>query len=451
MCAQILPFRTSTPALATAIGHFIRIGSAHRKLADLHVASGFPATRIVVEASRVDRQNDLIAVMRDAGAEIVLDTEAAKLASLAKFAGHSRRAPWALPPNDGPLGPERFQPHTFDDVLGQIARFAVAKKFDAVFAPAHFISDPSYRDWVKAAHEACIRFRETLDREGGANIAIDYPVIVTHAELNNADIRAELITSLASLPIENVWVRASCLDASPGPLTITRYLNAISHFHNLGKPIFADHLGGLTGLAALAFGTVSGIAHGIIERERFDASDWHKAPPPRADDASFGRAVRISIPGLNRSATLKELELLATAKGGRRMVGCGDPTCRPCGYPEMTNDPRRHVEFQAFKAIDRLEGVPDLRREHFFLNGPMTEADRIGRQLRGLKLPAAEAAKYGINPTELMKRLGDHSRKLEQLLSVFERRHESRGDDSHRARPVKSRSPRRRATREERP
>src|SRR5271168_488962 len=105
MSAQILPFPTVSTALASPIALHIRLGAAHQKLAALHAASRFPATRVVVEASRVARQAELVHAMQDAGTAIVLDTEAAELAVPAKFAGNARHAPWALPSVDGLLGP----------------------------------------------------------------------------------------------------------------------------------------------------------------------------------------------------------------------------------------------------------------------------------------------------------------------------------------------------------
>jgi len=92
-------------------------------LSGLHAASRFPATPVDFETSRINNQRKLRTAMREAGTEIVLDSEAAELAVAAKFAGHSRRAPWAL--REGTLGPDHYQSGSESDVIGQIARFAV--------------------------------------------------------------------------------------------------------------------------------------------------------------------------------------------------------------------------------------------------------------------------------------------------------------------------------------
>jgi hypothetical protein len=437
--AQVLPFPNVGGAAVSPIDCFIRVGEAHRKLADLYAAGRLPARRIVIDASRHRHQRELITALRDAGAEVVLDTEIAELASRAKCAGHSRNAPWA--PGDGrPLGPDYFQESSpSSDVIGSIARFAITERFDTVLAPTHFLGDPTYDNWLDVDRRACQRLRRALDSEGGSHITIDYPLILPHVMLNDTAARGAIVASLADLPVENVWFRASGLGPDAGPLTLRRYLLAISALHNLGKPVIADYLGGLTSLASLAFGVVSGLSHGIGERERFDAGGWHKSPPPRDDDAEFGRTVRVSIPGVGRSATLNELDVLASARGGRRLVACGDPGCCLHGYSDMISDPRRHSANQLFKAISDLERVPDLRRETYFLEGPMTDADRLARQIRLLRPSIAEANRRKVDLGALMKRFEEHSHRLGQTLTMLEDLHQLRGDEGPRVIPLRAR------------
>jgi hypothetical protein len=278
--------------------------------------------------------------------------------------------------------------------------------------------------------------RDALDREGGRDIAIDYPVIAPHTRLNSDAFRGALMGIIVDLPVDNVWIRASGLGADAGPLTMKRYLSAMAGLHNMGKPVIADQLGGLPGLVAMAFGAVSGVANGIGERERFDGRGWYQPPPVRKDDERFGRAVRIGIPGLGRSATIKELELLATARGGRKLVACGDRRCCPHGLKDMIDDPRRHAAYQAFSSVQALENIPHLSREHYLLNGPIAEADRLARGIKRLKPSDAEAALREIDLPRLMKRFHDHSRKVEKLRTTLERIHETRSDETPRARPV---------------
>jgi hypothetical protein len=93
MAAQILPLPKPATGVASPLACFVRVGEAHRRLADLHAAGHLPARQVVIEASRFRYQRELISALRESGVEIVLDTEAAELAAPAKFAGHSHRAP----------------------------------------------------------------------------------------------------------------------------------------------------------------------------------------------------------------------------------------------------------------------------------------------------------------------------------------------------------------------
>ena len=435
MDKTVVPF----PRVASArspLAHFIRIGEAHKKLADLHASGRLPIEKAVFEASRLRHQRELVAILQAADVEIVLDTEAAELAAPAKCTGHSRYAPWALRNQGTPLGPEYFNSHARSDVIGQIARFAVLHNVDTVLAPTHYLAGTEFSKWIAVDSQACLLLRKALDQEGGHHIAIDYPIITPHTNLNHSQFRVSIAEITADLPVDNIWIRASGLGSDSGPQTMNRYLSAMRAFHNFGKPVIADQLGGLPGLIAMAFGAISGTAHGIGERERFDARTWHKPPPKRKDGSKFGRTVRIGISGLGKSVTIKELELLATAKGGRKLVVCGERLCCQHGMKDTIADPRRHAAYQAFKQVRELEQIPPLNRERYFLNGPMAEADRLARTIKRLKPSVEEARLRDIDLHKLMKRYHDHSRKLEQLRITLERVHETINEETPRARPI---------------
>ena len=439
--AQILPFPKPGAATLTPVSCFVRIGEAHRQLSSLHAAGHLPARHAVVDASRLRHQSEIVGAMREAGTQIVLDTEAAELAAPAKCAGHARRAPWAR--EDGrPLGPEDFRGEALTKLLAQMAQFAVENGIHTVLAPTHFLGDPTFSDWLTVDRETCVAFRQALDREGGRNIVIDYPVIIPNTMLNDPSARGGLISALEDLPVANVWIRASGFGADAGPLAAKRFLMAVSGLHNLGKPIVADYAGGLVGQAALAFGAVSGIGRGISERERFDAREWHK-PPPRDEDGGggFGRTTRFSIPDLHRSVTLPEMDVLSSARGGKRVCGCGDRSCCQNGYTDMLTEHRGHASRQMFRSIEAIEKVPDLLRESSFLDGQMASAQRKAREVKGLRPSAAEAERHRIDLDDLMKRMTAHSQKIDKLRASLENLHETRGNDAPRARPIKTFNP----------
>ena len=352
----------------------------------------------------------------------MLDTKATELAAPARFGGLARGAPWSASGDRGPLGPEHFKRRASSDVIGQMARFAVQHQVQAVLAPGHFLREGSRSPWFAVDRGACVALRAALDREGGGEIAIDYALILPHTALNEPGVRGDIVAGLEGLPFDNLWIRASGFGSDGAPATTARFIAALWGFNNLGKPVVADYLGGLVGLASIAFGAVCGVAHGIGERERFNARSWHKPPPIRSDE-SGGPAVRIAVPGLDKSLTIPELKLLAKARGGTRLVVCGDRDCCRNGLDDVVQNPRRHTAYQRFAQIRDVERTPDLSRERHFLDGEMTRVDRSARRIKELRT--------GEEP--MMRTLMGHSRRVERLRATLEHLHETCRDDHPRS------------------
>jgi hypothetical protein len=311
-------------------------------------------------------------------------------------------------------------------VIGQIARFAVEHRMHAVLSPGHYLREGTQSQWFKVDREACIALRAALDRAGGRNIGIDYELIVPHVALDDVEGRGQIVEMFKDLPFDNLWLRASGFGSDARPLTTRRYINSLSALHNLGKPIVADYLGGLIGLAAAYFGAISGFAEGVGERERFDAREWHKPPKVREEDEEFGRATRIAVPGLGRSLTLSDLRQLYDAKGGRRLIACADRNCCLHGFSDMVANPKRHGLYQRSLQIQEIEKTPNLNRAQHFLDGEMARADRLARQIKDLKL----------SDEKLADRMQAHSDRMEKLRSTLEHFHELRGNEGQRALPI---------------
>lgn len=410
MSAEIIQLQT-TQGVRTPIGHSIRTGeTAYKQLENLHAEGRLPATSVIIDASKARFQKEFIAALRDNGAEIILDTKAAELSTLGRFQGTAKGAPWALNEEGRPLNPADFDARANVDLYGRIARFAVEIGATAVMAPTHFLQEGATDSWLEVDRQTVAYLRNTLDREGGGHIAIDYPLIAPHTKVIDGEHRARLIQRIAGLPFDNLVLRLSGFGASSGPLTMKRTLLAIADLQQLGYPILLDHVGGLIATGAIAFGFVSGIAHGIGERERFDARDWHKPPKERDPDNPFGRATYIPVPGFDRSFKMKDLELIAGATGGRRLVSCQDRNCCPRGLVSMLDKPRAHLAYQRFQAMQRLFEAPDLRRAQHFLDTDMRDAERKAGDLARLKT--------GDDKTN--KALADGRKRIDTLARTFE-------------------------------
>ena len=198
------------------------------------LAGQFPVARVVVDAAAFKRQADFISALRTSGRELILDTNVAELSSVGRFEGAVREAPWANP--DGIITASNLVGANERNVLGAIARFAVANSLQRVLAPTHFLSGVSDL-WFETDLEATARLRALLDMEGGKGIALDYPVLLSNATLNDQAERKAIMSALRSSPAESIWLRISGFGAEATPAGIRKYITAAHDFHHVAKPI----------------------------------------------------------------------------------------------------------------------------------------------------------------------------------------------------------------------
>lgn len=443
MSAEIIPLMGKSPR--SPIAHYLRIGEqSHLQLEDLHAQGRLPIKRAVIDASRFRHQKKLVDLLRADGVELVLDTKAAELAEIGKFGGFARGAPWATLSEAAPLGPKFFLDEKFG-LFEMMAEFAVRHQFHAVLAPTHFLRSGPNDDWFGVDLIALGRLRKALDNAGGKDIAIDYSLIISHTLLRDEAARGALIDKLSRATFENLWIRASGFGSDATPPGARAYINSLSAFHNLGHPIVEDYLGGLVGLAGLAFGAASGFAHGVGERERFDAGTWHLEPKKADDDekSKGGRTKRVYVATIDRSLTEPELRALARARGGRRLLVCSDRDCCS-GLENMVENWRSHFLQQRVAQVKRIEGVPDLNREADFIERDLALADQQSRQIKDLSpvedelVPKANESRAEAKE-RLIKRLQKHAKRDEKLRTTLESLHVTRGTSVPRARPARFR------------
>ncbi len=402
------------------LAHFLRIGSSgHRKLEELLAAGQLPYSRFVADASAFNRQGELMNSLRAAGSELVLDTNVAELSVIGRFNGAAKGAPWADP--SGVLTEKHFRVSTgAEDLIGQIARFVVNNGITRVMAPAHLLSEAA-DPWLRTDLASCVALRRALDQEGGDHVSIDYPLMITNGALNDAAQRKAFLTSLGSMPIDSLWLRVSGFGANATAAGLRKYITASRDFHQLGLPIVADSVGGLCGLATLAFGAMSGIAHGVAEKERFDGSSWHKPPPPPDPDKKRGgNAHVVMLPGLDRLLKPAQADALLNASGGRRLLSCRDRACCPHGFDDTIKDPKGHFLRQRAAEYAALSAVPELLRTQHFLDTTLASADRSARQIAKLKLAdekLMEVTKHNAQRVDKMRVVLENLKVTEDLAS----------------------------------
>jgi hypothetical protein len=370
-------------------------------LETLLLSGKLPTNRLVLDASAFARQSDLFAALKTAGREISLDTNVAELSSIGRFAGAAKTAPWANPERvisrRDLLGNEAT-------VLSQIALFAVANGLNRVQAPSHFLAGGVKDPWFGIDLEACVRLRRLLDVEGGKDIAIDYPLMLTNAALNDPAERAAILPALSGLPINSVWLRVSGFGADATPAGIRKYISAMRDFRSLDVPLVSDGLGGMAGLAITAFGAASGLAHGAAEKERFDATTWNK---PRPERGSGGGGYTVLLPGVDRLLKREEAQTLIAAPHARRLLSCQDRSCCPSGFEDTLKDPKGHYLRQRKLQCEALSAVQDQLKPQHFLEKILAGAHRTARQVSKLKIADEKLGAALAKNALRLERMGD--------------------------------------------
>jgi len=198
--------------------------------------------------------------------------------------------------------------------------------------------------------------------------------------LKDANERRKLLQDVSSLPIENVWLRASGFGATATGAATRHFIEVVRDLHEIGRPLIADAVGGLSGLAAVAFGAVGAVSHGVGQRESFDAGQW-KRP---SNGGGGGTGVRVYVAELDRYFREDQLNAIFRVRRSRALLACNDPTCCHNGVEDMVESSHSHFITQRFKQLDDLATVPELRRtQHFMLRyvDPAVRTSRLAARL----------------------------------------------------------------------
>jgi hypothetical protein len=359
------------------IGHFIRIGASHHQLETLHSSGRFRVNRVVAEAASLKAQSGLLGAVRSANAEITLDTRIAELSEPGSFVPSAQ---WlACADKTRPMIPRDFSGEGSRRVAVEVATFAVTNAIHAVLAPSHFVAD-ARSAWWQIDLQLCEDLRQALDTMGGGDIRIDYSLITSYGTLREPEQRRAFLGGLQNMPFDNLWLRISDFGADATATGVTRCISALADFHALNRPLVADHLGGLAGLAVVAFGATGAIAHGVSEKERFDVRRWLGSRKP----GGGGQSGRVYLPALDRYFKIDEARALLEVRGARRLLACADRDCCPRGADDTFNDTKAHFITQRLTQLADLSTTPEARRVSRFLDFHLAFADRQARQAANL-------------------------------------------------------------------
>lgn len=363
---------------ARPIAGIIRVGHRdHRWLEDRLAAGRLPYRRFVFEAAHIDEQLQLVAALKKAGHEIILDTNFAELGSVGKFKGAASKLPWARP--DRPWSAEDLGGNRAAFVASQMAEFAIGRKVDVVLSPSHLLEED--HSWLPRDAQLSHALRMALDRLGGDEIAVDFQLIVTAAVLKQEDFRVETLAVLTDVDAENMWLRTSGFDANSTGTGTRRFIEAVRDFHSCGKPLIGDMTGGMPALAAAAAGALGGISHGVGQKEAFRASEYRRVPV----SSGGGGMRRVYIADLGRWIGEDQFQQIVQTKGAKSKLFCRETECCPQDRDDMIDNSKGHFLHQRSAQLQDLSRVPEARREEHFLVHHIGPALSTARSLARLK------------------------------------------------------------------
>lgn len=386
------------------LAFFVRVGrNDHREMLDLVGTGERGIFGFVIDAHHAERHRELMTEARKRDFDPILDPKTQPMG----FVGSHNEKLAALP-----WGSERH--HTVTDFEGvegreraeRIVDFAVSHGFTQILGPTHLLSGPNDR-WL--CHDiAMMGWTADFIRASGTDLGLIYSLALPMEVLRVRAARRALVGALADALCDAIWLKIENFgDDATGEKTAA-YIEACRDFHDRGLPVVADHVGGLPGLGALAFGAVGGIAHGVTMQQSFKAASWRRPPVPRRGG---GQPWRVYLPQLDMLVKPKIAEGFLTASTRvRGRYGCRDTHCCPQGVRDMTERPVRHALgsacslYQRAREIEILSAVPESARVAGYLD------ERVRRVSDAV---AAAAGLSGLDPTfqkSLAKKQRDISR-----------------------------------------
>ena len=354
---------TSVRLAEPQLGNYLRPGrNDHTVLLQLLSEEQLTSSGIVIDATLIARQDDVVEEAGRQGIETVLDPRSMELSSpLGMDLSGISELPWA---------PHR--PHRASDLVGadgilfseSLAEFAVKEGIRSVLAPTHFlesVTDP----WLDVDRELVGHLRRALDSRGRASSSIYYPLALRSTVFYDEQSRSRIIAALRSLPIDGIWLRVHPFGTtSSGPLSLRRYIQACQDLHNLGLPIIAEH-SGTVGVALLAFGAVGAIESGITMGEQFSIDRLIR---PRQPGSGYLMPPRVYVAEIGAFLTRDQATSFYARRGMKAAFGCQDHRCCRHGWKDTISNPRRHFIVQRNSEVLKLSRTPEELRASIYLN-----------------------------------------------------------------------------------
>jgi hypothetical protein len=255
------------------LGFFVRVGrNDHVELLHLIATGERNIFGFVIDAHNIERHHELITEARGHDIDVVLDPKTQQMGFPGSHTDGLAGLPWGLDRHhnitdfDGGKGKRR---------AAQIVEVAVTNGFTQILGPTHLLSSPN-DPWLRRDIAMMNWTAEQIARSGTA-LELVYSLAVPMALLRSADERRAIIAALDDAPCGAIWLKVENFGDNATGEKVAAYIEACRDFHERGIPLIGDHIGGLPGLGALAFGAVGGIAHGVTMQQNFKAANWRRS------------------------------------------------------------------------------------------------------------------------------------------------------------------------------
>jgi hypothetical protein len=343
------------------LGLYVRAGrNDHKELLSLLTAGKPIGLGVVFDPTHLKYQRELLRYVVERRLDAILDPRTQPLATVGGYTPSLGKLPWG---NSRPQEVEDFEGIQGRRLIRNIASFCVENRFTQLLAPTHLISTLD-DGWWNIDLKSTEILRTELDRAGGGNIPIIYPLAIPYSLFRNGNVRRELVQLLRPLPVDAIWLGIDGFGSNSTATAVRSVLVGITDFHAIGKPLVGDHIGGMVGSALLAFGGVGGIAHGVTMGEQFDCSGWQR-PRPKG---RFGLPRRVYVQPIDLMLKPGEADVLfSLGSKTRALFGCRDTACCPRGVTDMKENRVQHFLYQRVAEIREIERVPEPLRASQFL------------------------------------------------------------------------------------
>lgn len=377
------------------LGFFVRVArNAHTELLHLLATGERGFFGFVIDAHNVECHRELITEAQRHDLDVILDPKTQQMGLPGSHTEGLAALPWGLERHhnmtdfDGDEGRRRAE---------QIVETAATNGFTQILGPTHLLNSAN-DPWLRR-DIAMMKWTADQIARNDAKLSLVYPLAMPLNVLRQTAERRAIIAALADAPHDAVWLKVANFGDDATGEKVATYIDACRDFHERGLPVVGDHIGGLPGLGALAFGAVGGIAHGVTGQQNFRASGWRRPPVPSGGGAPW----RVYVPQLDLLLKPKMADaLFATSPRIKATCGCRDTHCCPHGTRDMLEHPVRHAVYQRAREIERLSGVPQSVRAEDYLN----------QNVRSVSDAVARIAAVSMSDNDLAERLQKKQREM---------------------------------------